>query len=101
MGKFMDAIVVEDENTGKGASRELQMKESEISEKVSGLEKKIHYAKRKRLEYEQKRNMESPIGKLRASLESLENELKEIQKKEHDTKLAAGQLQGLYGRVEC
>ncbi|KAG0474700.1 hypothetical protein HPP92_014386 [Vanilla planifolia] len=183
---------LESEMEALGSLRELQMKESEISEKVSGLEKKIHYAKKEeenvrakllklkdeksnvikeighikpdlerlqsrrkktsediikiekrineivdriykefsesvgvknireyeenqlkaaqemyerklslcnqmsklkyQLEYEQKRNMESPIGKLRASLESLENELKEIQKKEHDTKLAAGQI---------
>lgn len=33
--------------------------------------------------------MESPIEKLKFSLESLEKEVKEIQKKEHDAKLSA------------
>lgn len=45
-----------------------------------------------RLEYEQKRNMESPIEKLKLSVEFLEKEVKEIQKKEHDAKLSAEQI---------
>lgn len=41
-----------------------------------------------RLEYEQKRDMESRIKKLESSLISLENELKQVQKKEAEVKLA-------------
>ncbi|PKA58748.1 Structural maintenance of chromosomes protein 1 [Apostasia shenzhenica] len=44
------------------------------------------------LEYERKRDMESPIEKLRLSLESLEKESKDIQKRELESKLAAEQI---------
>ncbi|KAG0472907.1 hypothetical protein HPP92_014764 [Vanilla planifolia] len=132
---------LESEMEALGSLRELQMKESEISEKVSGLEKKIHYAKKEEENVrakllklkDEKSNVVKEIGHIKPDLErlqsrrkktsediikiekrineivdriykefsesvgvkniqSLENELKEIQKKEHDTKLAAGQI---------
>ncbi|KAI0510191.1 hypothetical protein KFK09_010791 [Dendrobium nobile] len=114
---------LEAEMDALGSLRDLQIKESEITERISGLEKKIHFSKKeeenirgklsklkeeksnvikeigrikpdivKVLEYEQKRNMESPIEKLKLSLEFLEKEVKETQKKEHDAKLAAEQI---------
>lgn len=42
-----------------------------------------------RLEYEQKRDMESRIRKLESSLAALENDLKQVQKKEAQIKLAS------------
>ena len=41
------------------------------------------------MEYEQKRDMESRIRKLESSLTALENELKQVQKKEAQIKLAS------------
>lgn len=41
-----------------------------------------------RLEYERKRDVESRITKLESSISSLENELKQVQKKETDFKSA-------------
>jgi len=41
------------------------------------------------LEYEQKRDMESRIRKLESSLAALENDLKQVQKKEAQIKLAS------------
>lgn len=46
------------------------------------------------LEYEQKRDMESRIGKLESSLRALENDLKQIQEKEAEEKLASEETTG-------
>ncbi|ONK61894.1 uncharacterized protein A4U43_C08F34670 [Asparagus officinalis] len=45
------------------------------------------------LEYEQKRDMDSPIAKLMSSLESLDEDLKNAQKKDSDAKLAAEKIE--------
>ncbi|CAA7403241.1 unnamed protein product [Spirodela intermedia] len=69
----------ESEIEGLGTLRELQMKESDASEKVSGLERKIHYAtieenkmrdKLSKLK-EEKQNMKGEIGRQTPELEKL------------------------------
>lgn len=47
-----------------------------------------------RLEYEQKRDMDSRIKKLESSIGALENELKQIQNKEAEVKLATEKAAG-------
>lgn len=68
-------------------SQEMYERKQSLSKQMS----KLKY----QLEYEQKRNMESPIDKLKLSLETLEKELKETQKKEHDAKLSAERIANL------
>ncbi|KAK1289708.1 Structural maintenance of chromosomes protein 1 [Acorus calamus] len=58
----------------------------EISEgrlKLNAQMSKIKY----QLEYEQKRNMEAPVAKLDSSIESLEEELKQVRKKHSDAEV--------------
>lgn len=47
-----------------------------------------------RLEYEQKRDMDSRIKKLESSIGALENELKQIQNKDAEVKLATEKAAG-------
>ena len=47
-----------------------------------------------RLEYEQRRDMDSRIAKLESSITSLENDLKHVQEKEADAKLAMEKATG-------
>ncbi|XP_068664657.1 structural maintenance of chromosomes protein 1 isoform X2 [Aristolochia californica] len=67
---------------------EKQLKDAqELSEKR--LQMSNHMSKLKyQLEYEQKRDMISPITKLEASLKSLDGELKQVQRKNAEAKLA-------------
>eukprot|EP00262_Sarcandra_glabra_P007411 TRINITY_DN20200_c0_g1_i1.p1 TRINITY_DN20200_c0_g1~~TRINITY_DN20200_c0_g1_i1.p1 ORF type:complete len:1219 (-),score=304.96 TRINITY_DN20200_c0_g1_i1:265-3921(-) len=60
----------------------------EISERRLSLSNQMSKLKYQ-LEYEQKRDMKSPIGKLVSSLNLLDEELKQVQKKDADAKLAA------------
>ncbi|KAK1582584.1 hypothetical protein Q3G72_016526 [Acer saccharum] len=83
-----------------GSNREMQLKESEISGRITGLQKKIQYAEIEKkstatvlynlvqemlmstemLEYEQKRDVESRMKKLESTLHALKNELKQVDK---------------------
>ncbi|TXG65290.1 hypothetical protein EZV62_006565 [Acer yangbiense] len=73
-----------------GSIREMQLKESEISGRIIGLQKKIQYAEIEKvnygslleflLEYEQKRDVESRMKKLESTLHALKNELKQVDK---------------------
>ncbi|KAJ0963744.1 hypothetical protein J5N97_028866 [Dioscorea zingiberensis] len=71
---------------------ENQLKEAqEMSERKLKLSNQMSKWKYQ-LEYEQKRDMNAPITKLMSLLDSLVEELKEIQKKEADAKLAAKEI---------
>ncbi|KAF5943216.1 hypothetical protein HYC85_020858 [Camellia sinensis] len=83
----------------------MQLKESEASGKISGLEKKVQYAEIEKypkywvlhapsllfkLKYEQKRDMDCRITKLESSLSALRNALNEVVAKEDELKSALG-----------
>ncbi|MQM15887.1 hypothetical protein Taro_048838 [Colocasia esculenta] len=83
----------ESEMEGLGSQRELQIKESELSGKVSGLEKKIHYAtieekniraKLSKLE-EEKQNVKREIGRLTPELDKMKKVV--VKRKEEIQKL--------------
>lgn len=67
------------------AAQEMYERKLSLSNQMS----KLKY----QLEYEQKRDMNSPITKLISSLESLDEDLKNVQKKDSDTRLAAEKVE--------